>query len=93
MSATTKIQLLLLLLCASNYSVYACGNHPGMTHEQWLSAIADERNKNGSIKSVSEGFFRPSVMAVDPPAADGERRRPNGGEGPIRIYQDIYQDN
>lgn len=35
----------------------ACGMHPGQTHEEWTSAVKDERGKNGAVVTQSDGFF------------------------------------
>lgn len=57
----------------SSVAAVACDSHPGITHEQWTSAVEDERNKNGSVKTMSDSFFAPGPSAAQPGTSDGQR--------------------
>ncbi len=58
----------------------ACGMHPGMSHEEWTSAVKDERTKTGAVVTVSDGFFNSKPLSNNPGAEDrgkrGSGRRP-----------------
>lgn len=61
-------------------ALLACGMHPGLTHEQWTSAVKNERDpKTGAVVTLSDSFFGPSNSA--PPPAEGSSRR--GGSRPV----------
>lgn len=78
-------RLLLALVFLVSVRALACGNHPGMTHEQWTSAVRDERNaKTGAVVVVSDSFFSSPAPGNEAPSdnsrsADRGERRPQVG--------------
>lgn len=64
-----KLASLVFAFAISHLSL-ACGNHPGMTHEQWTSAVKAEMNKDGkTYQTFSGGFFdkRPAAQGESAP--------------------------
>lgn len=79
MSNTLMGLVIFLSLAMTSVEGFACGNHPGQTHEQWTSALAAERNKDGSVKTFSDGFWGGSGQ--DRPSSQDSGRRPTSDEG------------
>lgn len=71
--------LMFLSLTFISTEARACGSHPGQTHEQWTSAVGAEKNKDGSVKTFSDGFWGGSSQPRGESSDSG--RRPSSDEG------------
>lgn len=79
-----KAFVLLILIGMTQFAStsFACGAHPNMTHAQWTSTFAAEKDKQGNEQSMSAGFWnsKPGAPGQDPatappaPSNDGERK-------------------
>lgn len=62
--------------------ILGCNMHPGMSHEEWTSAVKDERNKKtGAVVTVSDSFFATPTQPAESQPRDsrGSGRRPTDG--------------
>jgi hypothetical protein len=65
----------------------ACNMHPGMTHEQWTSAIAVENNKNGTVKTFSDNFWSATTQIDNREQVPGQDRRLREDGRRIRTFK------
>lgn len=80
----------ILTILAASWMVsshaWACGAHPGMSHQQWSSAIApDKPAKPGQkAEALSSDFFSSRGVSSETPE-QGRRRGESGGRRPGRM--------
>lgn len=63
----------------------ACNLHPGISHKEWSSSISEEKNKNGSVKTMSDNFFSSAGTGKDQGRKTDSQR--SSGERSIRVIR------